>query len=422
MSQNIRQLMESELNDSNELRRLFKDENVLTFDFMPDSLPHREHQILEMTRLFRSLFTHPLAPFSFRQTAILVGTIGSGKTSVAKRFGTDLEELAVHKLVHVQLIYRHLNCRRTRTVYLLLIELMRSILPDFPPRGFSSSELLRELLTTLETANLYLLLTLDEIDYLFRDNEINTLLYAFTRLNDDAYKSVTQRISLIIITRNHEFLYLLDPSTKSTLGKNIIHFPPYTMEQLENILKHRLEAAVKPDIVNSDVLAMIASIAHDKGSDARFAIELLWRTIKIAESASSTDVKVDHVRLAQNSVNAISKEIFIDLPLQQKVVLLSIGKLFQQNPSKSRITLTMVKRQYHIESRRLKVAIGQGHTSLWSYVKKLWDLGLIQAQVVNRGTKGRVTEIQLDLPVDLLVSEVEQLIKQELTKLSSVDY
>ncbi|MFW9928179.1 MAG: Cdc6/Cdc18 family protein [Candidatus Thorarchaeota archaeon] len=411
MIQSIRQLMEDELDNSNLNYSLFKNENVLTFDYMPENLPHREKQIIEMTRYLKGIFLLNDSNSSFRQSIILVGSVGTGKTSAAKRLGQDFESISEKKMKNIQFIYRHLNCRRSRTVYLLLIELMKSLSPNFPHRGFSASELIYELLATLESLNLYLLLTLDEIDYLFKDSEINTLLYTFTRINDESNFFSINRISLIVITRNQEFLYLLDSSTKSSLAKNIVIFPSYTQDELTDILQKRLSLGVKEDVFPMTLVKSIAKFAADKGGDARLAIEILWRSIKIAENSFSKEIRAEHVRTAQQTADPVNKEIIEDLPLQFKVALLSIGRLLHQNPNKNKISLTMVKKQFLQECRKLKLDIGKGHTSLWSYIQKLCDLGLIQTSVENKNTKGRVTVIEMDIPTDSLINIIEKAIK-----------
>ena len=76
----------------------------------------------------------------------------------------------------------------------------------------------------------------------------------------------------------------------------------------------------------------------------------------------------------------------------------------------------MVKRQYHIESNKYQLKIGQGHTSFWSYIRKLDELCLIKSHVVNYGTKGRSTEIELEIPPEKIVFEVEKIMKKTILK------
>ena len=249
MGKNTRQLIEEELDKTLKVFPIFKDESALTFDYIPETLPHRDSQILEMVRYFRGLFSYSESIVKFRQTLILIGPLGTGKTSTAKRFGLDLVKLAANKISSVNFLYRHINCRTYRTVNLVMVELLKTLLPYFPNRGFSSSELIREVLNTLEKFNLYLILTLDEIDYLFHDEEINTLLYTFSRINDDQIDTKNQRISLILITKNVDFVFLLDPSTKSSLAKNTIEFSAYNYEQLYDILNERECVAYHKEVI-----------------------------------------------------------------------------------------------------------------------------------------------------------------------------
>ena len=414
MSHDIRQLMETEIEASLDNQGLFKDETILFSDYIPEILPHRENQILEMTKYMKGLFSRQQEKLSFRQTIIISGPVGSGKTSTAKKFGIDLQSYATMKLSNVKFVYRHLNCRRIRTIYLLLIELLKSFLPYYPERGFSSAELLRDLFQTLEKFNYYLLLTLDEIDYLLHDSELDTLLYALTRPMDAAIEPENQRLSLILITRNDNFLFLLESTTKSSLSKNIVKFFPYTAEQLESILQERIKKSLFPDVIQPALVSSIVAAAIENGGDARVAIELLWRSVKIAENEHSTSVQPEHVRLAKSYLIPISKEVLQDLPLQQKLVLLSIGRLFRLNPEKNKVTLTEIKHRYRTECTHFKVVVGQGHTSLWSYIQKLNDLGLIATRVTNTATKGRVTEISTEIPVNILVDEIEAQIKLDL--------
>jgi cell division control protein 6 len=57
-------------------RTVFKDESKLSFDFVPDELPHREKQLNRLFILFRSVLTSDMA-----QNALLVGSVGTGKTA-----------------------------------------------------------------------------------------------------------------------------------------------------------------------------------------------------------------------------------------------------------------------------------------------------------------------------------------------------
>ena len=142
----------------------------------------------------------------------------SGKTSVVKRFGIEFESFAKENYPVLKVKYRHINCRRNRTVYSVLVHLLQSLIPYFPNRGFSPADLLRILESHLRDTNSYLLLALDEIDVLARqDPEFFSFMYSLTRLNDELLvpeDDANQRISLILIS----FLAFRSPSNDLILS------------------------------------------------------------------------------------------------------------------------------------------------------------------------------------------------------------
>ncbi|MFW9930507.1 MAG: Cdc6/Cdc18 family protein [Candidatus Thorarchaeota archaeon] len=379
-----------------------------------DSKP--KSSILKMIRYFSRLFSIPENGTLFRQNIILIGPSGVGKTVTSKRFGLEIENIAENRISSYKLIYRHLNCRQSRTVYLLIVDLLRSLIPNFPKRGLSIGELMRELLTILENNQLYLVLTLDEIDSLAEDNEINNLLYAFTRTNDDDTNNCNTRISLIVISQTDNFLRVLDPSTKSTLSKNIILFNSYTKNQLFDILKMKIKLYFHENLINNNQIELIADIVQEEGGNLRIGLDLLSKLIESCEKIDDYQITSIQINNLRKELSPIKREVLKDLTLPQKVALLSIAKLEKEIGNNNQITLLMVKRQYHIESNYFKLKIGQGHTSLWSYIKKLDEYAIIKTQVVNYGTKGRTTKISLLIPTEKIIQDMQAYIRKELSK------
>src|SRR5438128_11677767 len=67
------------------------------------------------------------------------------------------------------------------------------------------------------------------------------------------------------------------------------------------MLRERAELAFKEATVPEAVLNFVADMATP-GGDARYAIELLWRGGKYADTEGAREVKPDHIRAAANSV------------------------------------------------------------------------------------------------------------------------
>lgn len=380
-----------------ELRRptVFKNEGALLPDYVPINLIHREEQMKALSRIFRIMID---SPGTASQKAILIGDVGVGKTAVAKRFGFTLELIAKERKINLR--YIHVNCYKNRTFFLIVKNIIQTIIPEFPDRGYSAQELFNIIWKYLDDKDLYLLITLDEIDFLTKEEPI----YFLSRLSDE-YLNKKQRLSLILIARRIESLKDLNEHIRSTLLHNIIRFERYTSQQLYDIVKMRSEEAFKEGVINEEVLQMIAEIAASRG-DARYALELLWRAGKYADAEGSNRIHPEYVRKAQTDVLQIPRNIILELPLHERLLLLSIAVLLKKKNS-THVTMGEVEKTYRIlcEEKGLEP---RRHTQLWEYIQDLKNLGLLQTKVISM--KGKTTLIGL---MDISVDTLELILRQE---------
>ncbi len=254
---------------------LFKNESMLDINFIPEKLPHREKELSLLSQLFLALIINP---YSISRKILITGRTGIGKTVTVKSFGEMLENAGKKRDISIK--YIHVNCRKERTSYKVLIKLVRSLNKSFPKRGYSPQDLLEVIIEYLNTQNTHLLIVLDELSYLINNNE--DLIYSLTRLNDDSRSSV-QSISMIGIVRDLSCLSNLDSSTLSTLQRNIIKFNNYTNRQIFDILRYRANISLKENVISDKIISLIADIVSKNG-DIRYGLNLLWRACKIAES------------------------------------------------------------------------------------------------------------------------------------------
>ena len=227
-------LIDEELNRPS----VFKDEAKLSVEYVPTILIHRESVTKQLTQIFRSLILYP-GKMSHR--VLITGGVGSGKTAVTKLFGNNFAQLGQKRGVNIH--YVHINCRRDKTDFMVLKRVVRHFSQSIPERGFSPEELLQILMDILKERQIHLILTLDEIDYLITKTG-GGLIYDLTRLTDEELNA-TQRLSLIGITRDAAFRQGLDRSTLSTLQNNMIQLPPYTMEEIKDIITSRSKMTAK---------------------------------------------------------------------------------------------------------------------------------------------------------------------------------
>ena len=366
---------------------VFKDESKLDINYVPSHLPHREKQLNLLNQFFRFTVENP---GKMTQRVLVTGKIGTGKTVLTQHFGQNLMKEAQKR--GINLYYVHVNCRECKGLFMVLQYVMLKFSPNFPKRGYSAQELLQALMQVLDEKKAYVVLTLDELDALIHA-EGSDALYSLTRVQEDRAKTV-QRISLIGILRETTLLNKLDSSTRSTLQNNIIQMDDYSKAQLLDILNDRVATAFYDNAIYPETLDLVAESAALHGGDARYAIELLWRAGKYADTENSRLVQPEHVRKASESVYPIvRKDSISQLNLHQKLFLLGVARRFKQSDAaylsmgEAENAYAIVCEEYGAEKR--------GHTQLWKYVQELSALDVIKTEHSSAGQRGKTTLISL---------------------------
>jgi len=366
---------------------VFKDESKLDINYVPSRLPHRDKQLNLLNQFFRFTVENP---GKMTQRVLVTGRIGTGKTVLTQHFGQNIMKEAQKR--GINLYYVHVNCRECKGLFMVLQYVMLKFSPNFPKRGYSAQELLQALMQILDEKKAYVILTLDELDALIQA-EGSDALYSLTRVQEDHAKTV-QRISLIGILRETTLLNKLDSSTRSTLQNNIIQMDDYSKTQLLDILNDRVATAFYDNAIYPETLDLVAESATLHGGDARYAIELLWRAGKYADTENSRLVQPEHVRKASESVYPIvRKDSISQLNLHQKLFLLGVARRFKQSDAaylsmgEAENAYAIVCEEYGAEKR--------GHTQLWKYVQELSVLDVIKTEHSSAGQRGKTTLISL---------------------------
>jgi cell division control protein 6 len=364
---------------------VFKDEAKLDINYIPRRLPHREKEQRLLTEFFSFLLR---IPDKMAQRVIVTGEIGTGKTALCQRFGSDLI-VEAHKR-SVNLHYVHVNCRENRGKLLLILQhVMKILKPTFPQRGYGAEELLRALLQHLDEENAYVVLALDEFDSLI-EAEGSDAVYNLTRMQE-MRQNKPQRISLVCIMRDLEATRRLDDSAKSTLQRNIIRLERYGKAELEDILGERVSLAFEPYAVPEDVVSLVADLAQDESGNARFGIELLGRAGTYANAEDLEVVTPECVRRAfSNIIPTLQKSELDSLGLHEQLFLLGAAEVFLES-AEAYATLTEIEKAYAVACEEY----GQtpvSHTQVWNYMKRLSVLGILKSEVsTERGRTSRVS-------------------------------
>ena len=379
---------------------VFKDETPLSLEFIPRNLPHRDDQMRFLTQLFRFSLD---SPFSTSQRVLITGDVGTGKTVLAQRFGTDLVKAARSRKVNLH--YVHVNCREAKgSLFMIIKRVLTQFEPEFPKRGFAPEELLHTLMDMLDDKNMHLILALDEVEHLIRVEE-STPIYNLTRIQEERVGKPI-RLSLIFILRELEYLQKLDRSTIDTLQRNIVKLDKYSSRQLIDILQDRVNLAFKENAVTDEALELVADVGGQSG-DARYAIELLWRAGKYADSEPSKQVLTDHVRKAAGSVYPMLRgEYIAALSSHEKYMLLALARVLEES-QEAYANIGTVEREYKAVCEEYNDK-PRKHTQIWKYARGLGAIGVIAASKSGEGVRGKTTLLGLQsIPASTMREQLE---------------
>ncbi|MFX0104975.1 MAG: hypothetical protein ACFE75_05760, partial [Candidatus Hodarchaeota archaeon] len=123
---------------------LFKDEGKLDLNYVPKKLPHRHKELSLLSQLFLGVISNPS---SVSRKILITGKMGIGKTVTVKLFGDILEKVSEERGIDIKCV--HVNCRKERTSYKVLVRIIQLINKRFPKRGYSSQDLLDILIDVL---------------------------------------------------------------------------------------------------------------------------------------------------------------------------------------------------------------------------------------------------------------------------------
>jgi len=362
---------------------LFKNESKLDNNYVPERLPYRNKELSLLSQLFLVLITNPN---SISRKILIIGKTGIGKTATIKLFGEMLVNAAQKRSGDIK--YVHINCRKERTSYKVLIKIARALNKNFPKRGYSPQDLLEIIVDIIKDQNLHLLIVLDELSYLI--GKEGDLIYSLTRINDDSFNT-RQHMSIIGIARDISCLSGLDTSTMSTLQRNIIYFNNYNKEQLFDILKYRTEISLKENIISDNLIQIITDLVYQSG-DIRYGLNLLWKSTKIAENQNLKYVTIESIRLANQDIVPFSTIDILRYMSTQKIIFLlaiinSLDKCGGIHTSVREIT-----ESYLILCESLGIQ-PRSHSQLWNYLQEFKREYLITMEIVSESIKGRKAQI-----------------------------
>ena len=369
--------------------------------FMPDLLPHREREIDNLASI--------LVPALREETpsnVFIYGKTGTGKTAVTKFVGREL--LVKGTEINKKVNFVYINCEVVDTHYRVLQNIANHFIDEWSERipftGWPTDEVYSKLKGMIEKQGGVTVIILDEVDKLKGDE----VLYNLSRINTELEEA---KVSIVGLSNDLKFTEFLDPRVKSSLGEENMIFPPYDAGELQDILNQRVEIALKPDCIDTDVVPLCSALAAQEHGDARRALDLLRMSAELADRVKSPKITKKHVRLAQNKIE-IDRiiEVVRTLPAQSKLILLAI--LFQEKHNEKMdttgaITTGEVYEIYKDLCKRTRTdKLTQRRVA--DLISELDMLGIITARVISKGRYGRTRDIKISSSAEDIMKMLEE--------------
>lgn len=381
---------------------LFVNREAMRPTYMPDILPHREKEINDVASVLV-----PALRGETPSNIFIYGKTGTGKTAVTKFVGRELLKKGEEMGRHVNFIY--INCEVVDTQYRLLQNIANHFINEWSERipftGWPTDEVYAKLRHMIDKNGGVAVIILDEVDKLKGDEA----LYNLSRINSNLDYA---KVSLVGISNDLKFTEFLDPRVKSSLGEENLIFSPYDAGELQDILKQRAEIALKPGILDDDVIPLCSALAAQEHGDARRALDLLRMSAELAERSGASKITKKFVRLAQNKIELDRvTEVVRTLPTQSKLILLAILLQEKHDHSKGTIRAITTGEVFEIYKDLCKKTRTDILTQrrVADLISELDMLGIITARVISKGRYGRTREIKLSSPSE----EIMKILKED---------
>jgi orc1/cdc6 family replication initiation protein len=327
--------------------QIIGDARVLTADYLPNKLVHRDNERQEIARNLK-----PILDEEQPNNMLLYGKPGTGKTAMAKYV---VEELQKENFVQSS----YVNCFSEKSRFEIFYELLDEKITT--PRDGTSTEKVVQKFED-KTKEEPTVIIVDEVDQISDDS----ILYELSRF---------QNTGIIFIANDQRVFTHFEDRVRSRLSRiKRIRFKKYTTEQIIDILKLRRKHGLREGCIHNPDLQKIAGRA---GGDARVALNSLRFAAREAEDQGLEEISEDIIEEAISDAYDEEKlESLESLNKHQKAVYkvlqekgeMQMGELYEAyrtkvEDSKTKRTL----RRYLNKMEAYEVVEAEGKKSAKSY-------------------------------------------------------
>ncbi|MDS0295864.1 ORC1-type DNA replication protein [Halogeometricum luteum] len=359
---------------------VFRDEHVFEIDYVPETFNHRETQLQSLKYALR-----PAVRGSRPLNTTVRGPPGTGKTTAVQKLYGELGAQSGVRAVRV-------NCQVDSTRYAVFSRIFEHIFEYEPPSsGISFKKLFGQITDRLVEEDEVLAVALDDVNYLFYENEASDTLYSLLRAHETHSGA---RIGVIIVSSDLalDVIDELDGRVQSVFRPEEVYFPVYGVDEIVDILRGRAKRGFHDGVVGAPELDRVAELTAESG-DLRVGIDLLRRAGLHAEMRASRTVTLEDVEAAYDK----SKYVHLSRCLR--------------GLSDSERALVRVIAEYDGEQagtvyEAFREETDLGYTRYSEIVTKLDQLGVIDTEYAEIEGRGRSRSLSLAYDADAVLDRL----------------
>jgi cell division control protein 6 len=377
---------------------IFQERDVLREDYQPEEIVGRDEELQQYISALQ-----PVINGDQPANIFLYGKAGVGKTACTRYLLRELKDDAAE--FDVDLTTIRTNCEDLSTSYQVAIQLINDLRdPEdhLKPTGYPRRQVNEWLWEELDAIGSTVIIVFDEVDHIDDDS----ILYQIPRARANGNLEES-KVGIIGISNDFKFRESLSSKVQSSLCEKELQFPAYNANELRDILRQRADIAFFDDVVPHEVIAKCAAFGAKDAGDARQSLDLLMEAGDVAVEQDATQVTVDHVDQARES---LERSRIVDgvagLTQQGHLVLYALLMLHEEGDTP--IRARDVQDRYEIICGRAAVD-PLVPRRMRDHLGELSMLGIASRTERNRGESGgRYYEYALDTNPDLLLEALDE--------------